>query len=57
VKWAMSPLLYGIGSTVIYLVHPASSHMLVSKIKQCMCKHKLLHSEAVNGLLVTSVRI
>jgi hypothetical protein len=23
-----------------YLVDPASSHMLVSKIKPCMCKHK-----------------
>jgi len=25
--------------------------MLVSKIKPCMCKHKLLHSEAANGSL------
>lgn len=24
-----------------YLVDPASSHMLVSKIKPCMCKYKL----------------
>jgi hypothetical protein len=34
-----------------YLVDPASSHMLVSKIKPCMSKHKLLHSEAANGSL------
>lgn len=25
-----------------YLVDPASSHMLVSKIKPCMCKYKLV---------------
>jgi len=25
--------------------------MLVSKIKPCMSKHKLLHSEAANGSL------
>ena len=24
-----------------YLVDPASSHMLVSKIKPCMCKYEL----------------
>jgi len=34
-----------------YLVDPASSHKLVSKIKPCMSKHKLLHSEAANGSL------
>ena len=34
-----------------YLIDPASSHMLVSKIKPCMSKHKLLHSEAANGSL------
>jgi hypothetical protein len=34
-----------------YLVDPASSHMLVSKIKPCMSKHKLLNSEAANGSL------
>ena len=26
---------------ISYLVDPASSHMLVSKIKPCMCKYKL----------------
>ena len=33
------------------LVDPASSHMLVSKIKPCMSKYKLLHSETANGSL------
>ena len=27
-----------------YLVDPASSHMLVSKIKPCMSKYELLHT-------------
>ena len=39
------------GDACSYLVDPASSHMLVSKIKPCMSKHKLLHSEAANGSL------
>jgi hypothetical protein len=34
-----------------YLVDPASSHMLVSKIKPCMSKYKLLPSETANGSL------
>ena len=34
-----------------YLVDPASSHMLVSKIKPCMSKHRPLHGEAANGSL------
>ena len=34
------------------LVDPASSHMLVSKIKPCMSKYKLLYtSETANGSL------
>ena len=33
--------LLGKGS---YLVDPASSHMLVSKIKPCMSKYKLLYT-------------
>ena len=33
------------------LVDPASSHMLVSKIKPCMSKYKLLHGETANGSL------
>jgi hypothetical protein len=39
------------GLLVSYLVDPASSHMLVSKIKPCMSKHKPLHGEAANGSL------
>ena len=31
------------------LVDPASSYMLVSKIKPCMCVYKLLHGEPANG--------
>ena len=34
-----------------YLVDPASSHMLVSKIKPCMSKYKLTNSETANGSL------
>lgn len=34
-----------------YLVDPARSHMLVSKIKPCMCKYKRLNSETANGSL------
>ena len=31
------------------LVDPASSHMLVSKIKPCMSKYKLLYGETADG--------
>ena len=34
-----------------HLVDPASSHMLVSKIKPCMCKYKPLYGETANGSL------
>ena len=34
-----------------YLVDPASSHMLVSKIKPCKSKYKLLYSETANSSL------
>ena len=34
-----------------YLVDPASSHMLVSKIKPCMSKYKLVSSETADGSL------
>ena len=44
-------ICYCDGDSDSYLVDPASSHMLVSKIKPCMSKHKLLHSEAANGSL------
>ena len=33
------------------LVDPASSHMLVSKIKPCMSQYKLSHGETANGSL------
>ena len=36
---------------VMYLVDPASSHMLVSKIKPCMSKCKCFDCEAANGSL------
>ena len=34
-----------------YLVDPASSHMLVSKIKPCMSKNKPSNGESANGSL------
>ena len=40
-----------IGDIGINLVDPASSHMLVSKIKPCMSQYKLLHGETANGSL------
>ena len=40
-----------IGAYGSYLVDPASSHMLVSKIKPCMSKYKPLHGETANGSL------
>ena len=33
------------------LVDPASSHMLVLKIKPCMSKYKLLYGKTANGSL------
>ena len=35
----------------INLVDPASSDMLVSKIKPCMSQYKLLYGETANGSL------
>ena len=40
-----------VGKEASYLVDPASSHMLVSKIKPCMSQYKLLHGETANGSL------
>jgi hypothetical protein len=37
------PLFAGIEKEC-YLVDPASSHMLVSKIKPCMCKYELIQT-------------
>ncbi len=39
------------GQNGSYLVDPASSHMLVSKIKPCMSKYKQLYCETANGSL------
>ena len=33
------------------LVDPASSHMLVSKVKPCMSQYKLPHGKTANGSL------
>ena len=38
-------------TTSSYLVDPASSHMLVLKIKPCMSKYKHLYRETANGSL------
>ena len=38
-------------SALTNLVDPASSHMLVSKIKPCMSQYKLLYGETANGSL------
>ena len=37
--------------TCFHLVDPASSHMLVSKIKPCMSEFKLIFGETANGSL------
>ena len=42
---------FGYFSEASYLVDPASSHMLVSKTKPCMCKYKRLNRETANGSL------
>ncbi len=43
----------GAGSSMrtCYLVDPASSHMLVSKIKPCMSKYTRIKSETAKGSL------
>ena len=44
--WLMPWAEAGAGSSMrtCYLVDPASSHMLVSKIKPCMCKYELIRT-------------
>src|SRR5262245_1455998 len=45
--WLRPPWLGSCGAGVgeeCYLVDPASSHMLVSKIKPCMCKYELIQT-------------
>ncbi len=46
-----SVLLHLFGKLCTNLVDPASSHMLVSKIKPCMSQYKLLYGETANGSL------
>ena len=40
-----------VGCSSSNLVDPASSHMLVSKVKPCMSKYKFLYGETANGSL------
>ena len=47
----VSPLCAPVRWLHTNLVDPASSHMLVSKIKPCMSQYKLLHGETANGSL------
>lgn len=47
---SVTPLRWG-RANVSYLVDPASSHMLVPKIKPCMSQYKLLYGETANGSL------
>ena len=44
--WPMPCVEACVGSSMrtCYLVDPASSHMLVSKIKPCMCKYELIRT-------------
>ena len=53
VDWTFVQSLNGLSSDNLnsYLVDPASSHMLVSKIKPCMSKYIPLHGETANGSL------
>ena len=48
---AAMPLRASLVMKRINLVDPASSHMLVSKIKPCMSQYKLLYGETANGSL------
>ena len=47
-NWLLAQL---VGLQCTNLVDPASSHMLVSKIKPCMSQYKLLYGETANGSL------
>ena len=49
--WALSMRRAPCGWRCTNLVDPASSHMLVSKIKPCMSQYKLLYGETANGSL------
>jgi hypothetical protein len=47
----MQTLLAGVVALHTNLVDPASSHMLVSKIKPCKCKYKFLYNETAKSSL------
>jgi hypothetical protein len=49
--WIPNAYLQRFGGSFTNLVDPASSHMLVSKIKPCMSQYKLLYGETANGSL------
>ena len=49
--WRASSLFSALLVGPSNLVDPASSHMLVSKIKPCMSQYKLQHGKTVNGSL------
>ena len=49
--WAIWSWRAVLQTTSSYLVDPASSHMLVLKIKPCMSKYKHLYRETANGSL------
>ena len=48
---ALARSTVGAATSVSNLVDPASSHMLVSKIKPCMSQYKLLYGETANASL------
>ena len=52
-SFVTTELLFGCRGTIgqSNLVDPASSHMLVSKIKPCMSKYKPIYGETANGSL------
>ena len=50
-RGAVQCVLLQLRVTSMNLVDPASSHMLVSKIKPCMSQYKLLYGETANGSL------
>ena len=39
------------------LVDPASSHMLVSKVKPCMCMYNFLHNATANGSIIQLLNV
>ncbi len=49
--WVPNASVQRFSDSFTNLVDPASSHMLVSKIKPCMSQYKLLYGETANGSL------